>query len=105
MRRLVVLALPVLLGLVPTSSANAACVSSSGITACPTVFTCTPNSTIRVTVVGSGSGTASCGGGTATCYSFRVTCSDDARATSFGVLTCSSTGTAVATCSVVVAAS
>ena len=102
-RRTALLAVPVLLTVLPANSASAACVSSSGITACPRVYTCVAYSTVTVTVVGSGNGTASCGGGTAFCTSFRVECSDTATSTSSGVLTCSSTGTAVATCTVTLA--
>lgn len=98
------LVLPAAIALLPTSPASAACVSSSGVTACPTVFACFPNGTVSVRVVGIGSGSASCGGGVASCASFRVSCTRSDTVTGTGTLTCSSSGTAVAYCSVTIAA-
>lgn len=103
-RSVLLLSLPAAL-LLPAESANAACVSSTGITVCPPVYTCGPGSFVQVTVVGvSGRGTASCGGGTASCPVFRVGCTALDRASSFGVLTCSAEGQVVATCTVTLAA-
>lgn len=105
MRRLLLAGLLALAPLSPATAGQGACVSTGGVTACPTaVNRCSVNDTIRVTVYGAGQGTASCGGATASCFSVRVTCTDDARATSSGALTCSATGSAVAICAVVIAA-
>lgn len=96
-RAALLLTLPAALLHAPTASA--ACVTSTGITVCPPVYTCGPGSIVTVTVVGVGAGSASCGGATATCYSFRAACSDTATASSYGVLTCShDAGRAAVTC-------
>ena len=110
MRRSLLLALPALLALVPAAPSSAGfgqCVSTGGVTVCPTaVSRCTAGERVGVTVVGSGQGTASCGGVSASCYAFRVTCSDtSARATTSGILTCSATNAAVAYCAVLIEAS
>lgn len=104
-RPIVLLAVPTAMFLLPAPSASAVCVSSTGITVCPTIYTCGPGSVISMTAVGTtGRGTASCGGGTASCMVFRVGCNALGTATSAGILTCSATGTVVATCSVTIAA-
>lgn len=98
-RPAVLLAVPAALFLLPAPTASAACVSSSGITVCPTVFTCGPGSVVELTVLGlTGSGSASCGGATASCYAFQIGCTAIDVATSAGVLTCSASGRVVATC-------
>jgi hypothetical protein len=103
-RTAVLLVLPAAIAFVPAQPASAACVSSSGVTACPPVYTCFPNGTVSVRVVGVGSGTASCGGGVAQCFSFRASCNASDTVQSSGTLTCSATGTAVAACTVTIAA-
>ena len=103
-RSAILLTLPAVIALLPAQSASAACVSSSGVTACPTIYNCFPNGTVSVTVVGVGSGTASCGGGVASCFSPRVNCDASDTVQSTGTLSCSSTGTAVAICTVTIAA-
>lgn len=103
-RTVMLLSLPAAL-LLPAEPANAVCVSSTGVTVCPTVFTCGPGSIVQMTAVGvSGRGTASCGGGVASCPVFRVGCNAIDTATSFGVLTCAAEGQVVATCTVTIAA-
>ena len=75
------------------------------MTVCPTIYTCGPLSVIQVTVAGlTGYGAASCGGGLADCYAFQVGCTAIDTASSSGVLTCSSTGRVVATCTVTIGA-
>lgn len=99
-RAVLVLTLPAAL-LLPAPSASAACVSSTGVTACPPVYTCGPGSVVSVVVTGvAGTGSASCGGATADCIAFRFGCNATATASSYGVLTCSSSHTVVATCTV-----
>ena len=93
MRRLLLAGLLVLAPVTPASAGAGACVVTAGVPAC--VGTCSPGDTITVTVIGNGSGTASCGGATASCASLRVACTDSDRATSFGVLTCSGSGDVV----------
>jgi hypothetical protein len=104
MRRLVLAALLAAAPFAPAAHADGVCVATGGNSACPSaVSRCSANQLIRVTVYGTGSGTASCGGASATCFSFRVSCTDDARATSSGTLTCAASSTAaVAVCAVVV---
>lgn len=103
-RTAVLLALPAVTLLLPAQPASAACVSGTGVTACPPVYACFPNGTVSVRVVGVGTGTASCGGGVAGCLSFRVSCTDCATTTAAGTLTCEATHSAVAICTVTVAA-
>lgn len=103
-RTAMLLVLPAALAVLPADAASAACVSSSaGVTVCPTVFVCLPGSIVSVSVVGVGTGTASCGGAVADCISFRVSCSAIDTAQSTGTLTCTATHKAVATCTVTVA--
>lgn len=99
-RTVLLLTLPATL-LLPAPSASAACVSSTGITVCPPVHRCGPGSVVTVVITGvAGYGSASCGGATAECIAFRFGCSDVATASSTGVLTCTSSRTVVATCTV-----
>lgn len=93
MRRLLLAGLLTLAPLGSASAGPATCVVTAGIPAC--VGTCSPGDTVTVTVIGNGSGTASCGGATASCASLRAACTDSERATSFGVLTCSGSGDVV----------
>ena len=97
------LALPALAMLLPAQPASAACVSGTGVTACPPVYDCVAGSVVVVTVVGVGTGTASCGGAVASCYAFRAGCTRSATAQSAGTLTCAATHNAVAFCTVTVA--
>ncbi len=106
MRRFVLAALLAVAPFATAAHADGTCVASGGNTVCPgAVSKCAANQTIRVTVYGNGRGTASCGGASASCIAFRGSCTDDARATAPGTLTCASDNTAaVAVCAVVIAA-
>lgn len=100
MRRLLPLAAVLALTPGPASAGVGQCVSSGGVTVCPSaVMRCTPGDTVAVRVAGIGTGRASCGGMAAECYSFRVTCDDTAGPTSSGILTCYADQNAVAYCS------
>lgn len=107
MRRLALLLVAVAAA-VPAAPAQAGfghCVSSGGVTVCPqAVSTCTPGDTVVVRVVGFGGGTAVCGDASPSCRPLRGTCAVQQRTTTAGVLTCSSTGNAVAYCSIATSA-
>lgn len=87
MRRLLLAAILAAVPVAPAHAGPAECVVADGFPVC--VGTCSFNDVITVRAVGGGSGTASCGGATASCFAFRGTCTDSARATGSGSLTCS----------------